>query len=501
MAASSWITDPNANDYAQVVTIVTTYAFAFDQAWNNSASLDLLEQQSITTVTQQQFASRGPGPLSNPTLQEISNWAQSAAAAVALIHQCENYDESLGITPPIPGGGGVTSVFGTAPIESSGGETPTISISPATQSEAGSMSASDKATVDEVESADFLLFGETPPSSLAGALQLVAGTNVGLTKSGSTVIVTAAGSGGGVAAVFGSAPIVSSGGIDPTISISPATESAAGSMSAAQVVKLDSLPTAPVTSVTGTAPITSSGGATPAIGISPATESAAGSMSAAAKTTVDQVTSAHFVLFAQIPPSSLTGGMQLEAGPGIALIAGSEVLTATTDLASSAGVTFTTVGNQITIGGTYFETGYSETLLVTEMLPAGGFVSTIEVSGITVPANCKVIVTYECQFTGVSGSSNAVFTHLYGIGHVSGGSPETDTTVRSYRMFPINEGESGIAYNDQHFSYNYEYAPNQISGSGLTFCGIGECELTGGNPSTDYVSLEFASLTIEVVSV
>ena len=42
------------------------------------------------------------------------------------------------------GGGTVTSVTGTAPIESSGGNTPAISITAATQSAAGSMSATTK---------------------------------------------------------------------------------------------------------------------------------------------------------------------------------------------------------------------------------------------------------------------------------------------------------------------------------------------------------------------
>ena len=44
-----------------------------------------------------------------------------------------------------------------------------------------------------------------------------------------------------------------------------------------------------VTAVTGTAPITSSGGATPDIGITAATTSAAGSMSAADKTKLDGI--------------------------------------------------------------------------------------------------------------------------------------------------------------------------------------------------------------------
>jgi hypothetical protein len=68
---------------------------------------------------------------------------------------------------------------------------------------------------------------------------------------------------------------------------------------AGQILKVNSTSTAPewgaapatgVTSVTGTAPIASSGGATPAISISAATTSAAGSMSSADKTKLDAIT-------------------------------------------------------------------------------------------------------------------------------------------------------------------------------------------------------------------
>lgn len=48
------------------------------------------------------------------------------------------------------GGGGVSSVSGTAPIVSSGGATPAISITPATQTDPGSMGAVDKGRVDNV---------------------------------------------------------------------------------------------------------------------------------------------------------------------------------------------------------------------------------------------------------------------------------------------------------------------------------------------------------------
>ncbi len=95
---------------------------------------------------------------------------------------------------------------------------------------------------------------------------------------------------GVVTSVSGSAPIVSTGGTTPELSITPATTGAAGSLSAADKTKLDSLTSgAAVASVSGSAPIVSSGGATPAISITAATTGAAGSMSAADKTKLDGI--------------------------------------------------------------------------------------------------------------------------------------------------------------------------------------------------------------------
>ena len=154
--------------------------------------------------------------------------------------------------------GTVTGVTGTAPIVSSGGTAPAISISAATTSAAGSMSSADKTKLDGIA---------------AGAT-----ANTGT-----------------VTGVTGTAPIVSSGGTAPAISISAATTSAAGSMSSADKTKLDGIAagatanTGTVTGVTGTAPIVSSGGTAPAISISAATTSAAGSMSAADKIKLNSV--------------------------------------------------------------------------------------------------------------------------------------------------------------------------------------------------------------------
>jgi hypothetical protein len=86
------------------------------------------------------------------------------------------------------------------------------------------------------------------------------------------------GGGGTVTGVAGTAPIVSSGGSAPAISITPATAGAAGSMSAADKAKLDGAATI-VSAVTGTLPITvATGTSTPLIGINAATTALPGSV-------------------------------------------------------------------------------------------------------------------------------------------------------------------------------------------------------------------------------
>ena len=98
---------------------------------------------------------------------------------------------------------------------------------------------------------------------------------------------------GTVTYVYGNAPIVSDGSTTtPTISITNVTTSADGAMSKEDKQKLDNLtPGANVISVTGQAPIVvnNSDDSNPVISISPATTSAAGSLSAADKAKLDRI--------------------------------------------------------------------------------------------------------------------------------------------------------------------------------------------------------------------
>jgi hypothetical protein len=161
------------------------------------------------------------------------------------------------------GGGGVSTVTGTAPIVSSGGGSPAISINPASGSAPGSMSLADfnklagianGATANSPD-ATLLARANHTGSQAASTISdftassraqvegtLTAGTNVTLTPTGSgatrSIAISATAGGGGVAVVTGTAPIVSSGGGSPAISITAATGSVPGSMSAADFTKL-----------------------------------------------------------------------------------------------------------------------------------------------------------------------------------------------------------------------------------------------------------------------
>lgn len=72
---------------------------------------------------------------------------------------------------------------------------------------------------------------------------------------------------GSVTSVTGTAPIASSGGTTPAISISQAGAASDGYLSSTDWNTFNNKGSGTVTSVTGTAPITSTGGATPAIGL------------------------------------------------------------------------------------------------------------------------------------------------------------------------------------------------------------------------------------------
>jgi len=154
------------------------------------------------------------------------------------------------ITNTSPSSGGtVTSVTGTAPIVSSGGNTPAISIPTATTSVNGYLTSTDWNTFN----------GKQPAGTYVNS---VSGTTGRITSTGGTTPVIDLASGVATAGTTGSSTLIPVVTIDTYGRVTGITTAAN--------------PQGTVTSVTGTAPVVSSGGATPAISMAAATSSVNG---------------------------------------------------------------------------------------------------------------------------------------------------------------------------------------------------------------------------------
>lgn len=132
-----------------------------------------------------------------------------------------------------PGSGTVTSVSGEGTVSG-------ITLSGEVTS-SGSLTLGGSLSLTSQQVIDFL--GYTP-SSQVPAIYSVSGVpslNTGITAEEIRTLIGAGDGTGSIESVTGTVPIVSSGGANPAISISAATTSAAGSMSAADKTKLDGI--------------------------------------------------------------------------------------------------------------------------------------------------------------------------------------------------------------------------------------------------------------------
>lgn len=141
--------------------------------------------------------------------------------------------------------GGIASVGATAPIESTGGTTPVISIPKATSTQSGYLYSVDWATFNAKQDAI---------------------TKGNLTEATSSVLTIS----GGTASVIGS-------GV--SIQVKQASSSQSGYLSSTDWTTFNNKGNGTVTAVSGTAPIVSSGGATPAISMAQSNGSTSGYLS------------------------------------------------------------------------------------------------------------------------------------------------------------------------------------------------------------------------------
>jgi len=151
---------------------------------------------------------------------------------------------SAGTLSATGSGGTVTSVTGTAPVVSSGGATPAISMAAATTSVNGYLTSTDWTTFNNK--------GSGTVTSVAALTLGTTGTDLSSTVANGTTT-----------------PVI-------TLQVPTASASNRGALSAADWTTFNNKGSGTVTSVTGTAPVVSSGGTTPAISMAAATTSVNG---------------------------------------------------------------------------------------------------------------------------------------------------------------------------------------------------------------------------------
>ena len=178
------------------------------------------------------------------------------------------------------GSGTVTSVTGTSPVVSSGGTTPAISIPAATTSVSGYLTSTDWTTFNNK--------GSGTVTSVAAITLGTAGTD--LTSTVATGTTT---------------PVI-------TLNVPTASASNRGVLSSADWTTFNNKGSGTVTSVTGTAPVVSSGGATPAISMAAATTSVNGYLTSTDWTTFNNKGSGSVT---SVSGSGGTTGLTLTGGP------------------------------------------------------------------------------------------------------------------------------------------------------------------------------------------
>jgi len=244
---------------------------------------------------------------------EAAGLVNQSSALLSQIAEMQKQIEALNLLPP-PAQGTVTAVTATAPIVSSGGTAPNISVPAANTTTDGYLTSTDWNTFNSkapATSGTSILYG----NGSGGFSNVTIGS--GVTFAGGTLSAT--GSGGTVTSVTGTAPIASSGGTTPAISISQSSTSTNGYLSSTDWNTFNNKQPAGtyVNSVTGTAPVVSSGGVNPAISMAAASASANGYLTSTDWTTFNNKGSGTVTSVTGTAPVVSSGG----ATPAISMAA------------------------------------------------------------------------------------------------------------------------------------------------------------------------------------
>ena len=246
---------------------------------------------------------------------EAANLEQCCSALLSQVAEMQKQIEALNLLPP-PAQGTITTVTATAPVVSSGGTAPDISMPAATTSVNGYLTSTDWNTFNSkapATSGTSILYG----NGSGGFSNVTIGS--GVSFAGGTLSAT--GSGGTVTSVTGTAPIASSGGATPAISISQASTSTNGYLSSTDWNTFNGKQPAGtyVTSVTGTAPVVSSGGTTPAISMAAASGSVNGYLTSTDWTTFNNKGSGTVTAVSVVSANGFAGTSSGGATPALTL--------------------------------------------------------------------------------------------------------------------------------------------------------------------------------------
>jgi hypothetical protein len=208
---------------------------------------------------------------------EAAGLADQSSALLSQIAELQKQIDALNAMP-LPTQGTVTAVTGTAPVVSSGGTAPNISMAAASTSTDGYLTSTDWNTFNSkapATSGTSILYG----NGSGGFSNVTIGSGVSF----SAGTLSATGSGGTITAVTATTPLASSGGTAPNLTIQQASASQSGYLSNTDWSTFNGKQPAGsyVTSVSGTAPVVSSGGTTPAISMAAASTSTNGYLTSA----------------------------------------------------------------------------------------------------------------------------------------------------------------------------------------------------------------------------
>lgn len=199
--------------------------------------------------------------------------ADQCSSLISAVAEIQKQIDALNSLPP-PAQGTVTAVTGTAPVVSSGGTTPDISMAAASTSTNGYLTSTDWNTFNSKQPAGSYLTSVSVTSANGFAGASSGGTTPSLTLS-TSITGLLYGNGTALAAATTNAPLSYSAG---TLSITQSGTASNGYLSSTDWNTFNGKQPAGtyVTSVTGTAPVVSSGGTTPAISMAAATTSVNG---------------------------------------------------------------------------------------------------------------------------------------------------------------------------------------------------------------------------------